>query len=203
MLVADNEKPNSDKTIPEKQLQEGIDLGAFRLSQDFGVAISVQKIITTVPVHKPNKQNWIMIHPDEGWRMDAATLEIKGENEFYLVTPEMYVSFPDECMPVTLVTCITRQGAVFLWPVRLPREEGRFDQWGQSALEIVAQHSGKWIRVVSNRHLGAYEVYHTRQELPDPEWPEEGFSYLVNKAFKGKVIDRPDHPIIRQLREGA
>jgi hypothetical protein len=36
--------------------------------------------------------------------------------------------------------------------------------------------------------------------LEDPEWPELSFQELVNLAFKDKVVDRLDHPVLRRLR---
>lgn len=105
-----------------------------------------------------------------------------------------------EWVPKLVVTAQTRQGTIFLWPIKLPDEEGRLDSWNQSALDIIAEHAGQWIRVTSNRQLGAYEVIQSSVEIPPPTWPGEGFTKLVERAFKGKIIDRPDHPVIQRLR---
>jgi hypothetical protein len=31
---------------------------------------------------------------------------------------------------------VNRQGILFLWPVRLPTEDGRLDAWDQAALSV-------------------------------------------------------------------
>jgi hypothetical protein len=34
----------------------------------------------------------------------------------------------------------------------------------------------------------------------EPVWPEQSFGQLLGIAFKGKLIDRPDHEIVKALR---
>jgi hypothetical protein len=36
--------------------------------------------------------------------------------------------------------------------------------------------------------------------MPEPVWPDVPFSGLVHIAFKGRVIDTLDHPVVRRLR---
>jgi hypothetical protein len=176
------------------------DLEQFRLSQDFEAMIGVRKEIITVPVRKPDRQSFIQIHPDEDWRMPALILELKEDRDNYLVIPSLMESFPDEFVPKCLFTCQTKQGATFLWPIRMHRPDGRLDQWNESALHIVNEYAGRWIRVISNMDLGGYEVVSPTNDFPPPDWPEEGFQSLVKKAFRGKVIDTLDHPVIKRLR---
>jgi hypothetical protein len=40
------------------------DPSVLRLSQNFSEATGVKKLVTTVPVRKPNKQDFIRVHPD-------------------------------------------------------------------------------------------------------------------------------------------
>ena len=47
---------------------------------------------------------------------------------------------------------------------------------------------------------GFLAVFEATADLPDPEWPEEGFQHLVNVAFKGRFIQTLDHPVVRRLR---
>jgi len=178
----------------------GHNLEDFRLSQDFGSMVGVRKEILNVPVRKPDRQSFIEIHPGETWRMNALILELREDRENYLVLPNLWNALPEEFIPKYLFACQTRQGTNFLWPIRMPGQDGRLDQWNQSALTIVNEYQGRWIRVVSNMELGGYEVIVPNGEFPPPTWPEEGFQSLVNKAFRGKVIDSLDHPVIKRLR---
>jgi hypothetical protein len=86
-----------------------------------------------------------------------------------------------------------------LWPIRLPDNNGRLDAWNQSALKAAEIAKEKWIRVASNRSLGAYEIYLPQGMLDDPEWPELSMQQIVNIAFEGRFIDSMDHPVVKEL----
>jgi hypothetical protein len=82
----------------------------------------------------------------------------------------------------------------------MPGEDGRLDSWSESALEAVKLAGEGWVRVQSNMSLGAYEVFTARGELPEPEWPDADLRGLLKVAFRGKVIDSTEHPVLRKLR---
>ncbi len=176
------------------------DLSRLRLSQDFAEKIGVKKAVITVPVHKPHRQWFVRVHPDESWRLDTALVELTDERETYLVEPALWSELPGEVIPKVLFTAMNRQGVVFLWPVRLPGADGRHDEWNRSAIEAAQMAMTSWLRVVANMSLGAYEVFKATAEFPDPDWPEIGFKGLLQVAFKDRFIQTPDHPVIRKLR---
>jgi hypothetical protein len=43
--------------------------------------------------------------------------------------------------------------------VRLPGPDGKIDDWSKSSLEAAQIAMKNWVRVQSNRSLGAYEVF--------------------------------------------
>ncbi len=176
-----------------------ISVEALRLSQNFNTMAGVKKMITTVPVRKPSRQDFIRVHPAEEWQLQTALLELKEDREHYLVQPQMWSEIPGEITPKLLVTAVSRQGVCFIWPIRLPGEDGRLDNWNQSALEATEFAKKMWIRVAANMSLGAYEVFEATGTLPEPVWPEITFQELINIAFKGRVIDSPDHPVLKRL----
>ena len=181
--------------------QNPLDLSRLRMSQDFSGSVGVKRAIITVPVRKPDRQWFVRVHPDEAWRLRTAVLELRDERETYVVDPDLLSELPGEVVHKELFTTINRQGVVFLWPVRLPDVDGRHDAWNNSALEAADMAATRWVRVAANMSLGAYEVYEASAELPEPEWPEdEGFQHLIDVAFKGRLIQSVDHPVIRRLR---
>ena len=58
---------NTEKS-PEGDID--FDLDAIRLPQDFGASSGVKKLLTTVPVRKPNKSLFIRTHAE--FRMDVS-----------------------------------------------------------------------------------------------------------------------------------
>ena len=176
------------------------DLDALRLSQDFAATVGVKKALTTIPVRRPDRQWFVRVHPDPAFRFETAVLELKEESETYLIAPGLLSELPGETVPKVLLTTVTRQGNVFLWPIRMPDELGKLDEWNRSALEAAKLAEKQWIRLAANRSLGAYEPFVATGDLPAPEWPDKPFQELVRIAFRDKLIDTLDHPVVKRLQ---
>lgn len=190
-----------EQTMKSEGVQDDrFNLSRLRLSQNFSESIGVKKALLTVPVRKPNRQEFVRVHPDEDMHLETAVLEIKEDREVYLVEPELWPDLAGELTPKALFMTINRQGVVTLWPVRLPGEDGRHDEWNRSALEAAQMAMKKWIRVAANMSLGAYEVYEASADLPDPEWPDLDFQQALKIAFKDRFVQSLNHPVVRRLR---
>jgi hypothetical protein len=202
MLVPNDKERPAD--APAKA-PDPFDPAALRLSQDFGAMVGGEKILTTVPVRKPSKENWFRVHPDEAYRLNTIVCELKEDSETFLLSAELQSLLGTEptLRVVTLHTCIDRANNVFLWPIPLPGMDGKDNPWHQSAREAVRLASERWVRIVSNRSLGAYEASVTRAELAEPSWPGKTFGELLKIAFRDRFIDSIDHPILKRLRGEA
>jgi hypothetical protein len=176
------------------------DLGNLRLSQSFTEAAGVKKLLTTVPVRKPNKQDFVRVHPSEDFRADVLMIELEEDRETYLVHRSMVDELATEAQPFTLYTAINRQDVVFLWPVRLPTPDGKVLEWHRSAREAAETAVGKWSRVKANMSLSAYETTVAESTFADPVWPEASFQELIRIGFRDRVIDVASHPVVRRLR---
>lgn len=176
------------------------DISALRLSQDFASGVGVKKLLVTVPVRKPHRQWFVRVHPDESHRLQTAVLELKEERETYIVDPSLWSALPGEIVPMAIYTAINRQGVVFLWPIRLPGEDGRQIEWHRSALEAADRACRSWVRLAASFSLGAYEVSVASAELPEPLWPEQSFQDLLRIGFRDRYINSMDHPVVKSLR---
>jgi hypothetical protein len=184
-----------------KKKLDPFDPAALRLDQSYGDTVGVKKLLTTVPVRKPNRQDFVRVHPDPEYRLTpAATIEVKDDGEVYLVTPNIAPDVAGEYSVVTLFTTINRQGTLHLWPVKLPAPDGRHNEWHRSAAEAAERAMRKWVRVTSSLSLGAYEIFEASGELPEPMWPEFSFQEILKIAFRDRIVDRPDHPLLKKLK---
>jgi hypothetical protein len=190
----------NDDLVNPPAASDLIDPARLRLSQNFAESIGVKKALLTVPVRRPDRQWFVRVHPDPAYRLEVAILELKEDGENYLVEPTLCPELPGEIVPKILFTSITRQGVVFLWPARLPSGNGRGDEWSRSSLEAAEMATRHWIRVASNKNLGAYEVFQATANLPEPEWPNVSFKKLLELAFRDRFIKTMDHPAIKTLR---
>ena len=196
----EDEKQTPEYSPSESNNGELPNLEELRLSQDFADMVGVKKEILTVPVRKPDRQSFVRVHPDDSYRLRTAVLELREEREIYLVAPSIRSALPGELIHKTLFTALSRHDVVFIWPIRLPGEDGRLDAWNESAQDAAHLAQDHWVRVVSNMHLGAYETFVATGDLPEPRWPDKTFQELLNIAFKNRYIDSLDHPAIRRLR---
>jgi hypothetical protein len=177
------------------------DPAALRLDQSFADTVGVKKHLMTVPVRKPNRQDFVRVHPDPEYRLTpAAIIEVKEDREVYLVTPNMAQDLPGEFVAATLFTAINRQGVLHLWPVKLPGPDGKHNEWHRSAAEAAELAMKRWLRLTANMSLGAYEVFEATGDLPEPEWPDLPFPEILKIAFRDHVVDRADHPLVQRLR---
>ena len=117
----------ADSIAPENAdtAADPFDLAALRLDQSFVQAAGAQKLLLTVPVRKPNKQDFCRVHQGAEHRENLAVIELKDDREVYLLLPEVARNLPGEFVMVTMYTAINRQGVVFLWPVKLPAADGK------------------------------------------------------------------------------
>jgi hypothetical protein len=186
----------SDNTKP---LIPGFDLDALRLPQNFGEALGVKRLATRVPVRKPQKTEFFRARSDESWRFQTMILELKEEGETFLVAPAVWDTLAELLRPAMLHTAIDRRNNVFLIPVPLPGPDGRRNSWHQSLAEVVATAETKWVRSVANKHVGGYDMLVAQAVLPEPEWPDVTFDELMQIAFRERLIQGSDHPVVTQL----
>jgi hypothetical protein len=172
----------------------------LRLSQNFNATFGVKKRLTIIQVRKPGKQDFIRVHPEPDYFLQTALLEFKDEGEVYLVDPPLWPDLSGELIPKVICLTINRQGVIRLRPIRLPDEDGKLDDWNQSALEAADIAKKSWVRVSSNRGAGMYETFEAKGDFAEPEWPALPFSGILEIAFRGKYIKDWDHPALRRLR---
>jgi hypothetical protein len=176
------------------------DLDALRLPQSFIETAGVKKLLTTVPVRKPNQHDFNRVHPDPAYRANLAVIKLRDErDEVYLLTPSIASALPGEFGMATVFTAINRQGVLFLWPAMLPQPDGRPNEWNRSAAEAAEMAMTRWVRVKANMSLGAYEIYEAQSVIPDPKWPEQPFQELLRIGFRDRLVNSLEHPLVKRL----
>lgn len=147
------------------------DLENLRLDQSFVAAAGVKKLLTTVPVRKPHRQELVRVHPHEAYRMHAGVIELRDDREVYLVLGPIANQVPGEVVPVMLYATMTRQGVPLLWPVKQPGADGKTNEWHRSASEAAERAMTSWIFLRADMALGAYTIHVASANIPDPVWP--------------------------------
>jgi hypothetical protein len=113
--AVESEAPIEEATAPPPETTttappDPFDLSKLRLDQSFVESAGVKKLLTTVPIHKPNPQDFVRVHPAPEYRAALAIIELKEDREVYLLTPPIAHELPGEFVMSTLHTAINRQG---------------------------------------------------------------------------------------------
>src|SRR5262249_7634198 len=125
-----------------------------------------------------------------------------GGGEVYQVAKELWDELEGEptFVPKVFFTAITKQGKLFVWPVDLPKGDGRENSWNRSARDAATFTMAKWARVISDSTMGGYQLQEPPIVYPDPEWPDMTFDQILNLAFKNQRIADRDHIVLKNLR---
>jgi hypothetical protein len=184
----------------ESRVPETSFLASMRLPINYAALTTVRKVLTTIPIRKPLPQSFFRVRPGNEWRDAFAVIEDKEHGETHIVLPNLAEKLASEARFKQFYTYVTRDGSVGIWPINLPGADGRLDAWSQSAHRAAELAENKWIRLQSNRQLGAYDVIEALGIGDEPKWPDESFDKLLKIACRDRVIDTFDHPMIRRLR---
>lgn len=195
-------KKSSAVIVEQAASSDPFVLEGLKLSQNFGQTLGVKKLMTKIPIRKPDPQWFVRVHPDESCRILTAVLNVKDDREgIYLVSQDLWDELASEVRPTLFILAINRQNMPFLWPIQMPGSDGKHNEWHASALDSALNYGTKnWIRVKANMSLGGYEVSVAQGELASPTWPEMTLQEIIRIAFRDRIIQTLDHPVIRSLR---
>jgi hypothetical protein len=200
--VADHLQPQ-DNGEPTSEGPDPFDPERYRTNTNYASMLVAQSHTLTCPVRKPGRETFFRTHPAH--QLETWILEVGGDSvepEAFLVEPELWPALSQ--LPIfyfcLLTLYQTRQGNNFLWRIKLARSGERQNDWTCSALLAVERAKNEWIRLRSNRQLGAYEIEVPATALPEPRWPTEGFNKILGTAFRNQRIVSLDHPVLKHYR---
>jgi hypothetical protein len=158
--------------------------------------VGQQRIVTRVPVRKPDKQVFFRAHPTD--KVETYVIEDKENREIYYVLPEMRDEIVAQGLhrPVLLARVITRQAVNMLWPIGLS-VDGRSNSWHQTAHEARRMAEENWIRIVANMDMGGYDIFKALAPIDEPDWSKMTFQQLLEVAFRNRIISSRDHPVLK------
>lgn len=173
---------------------------AYRLDNLVDPSMVVAPSVNMVPIQKPNKQQFVRVHPGPEYRFPTAILELEETREHYLVAPGMRAELGGEYRPTVLMLA-TYRGSLspFLWPLKFS-EDGKENTWNDSARLAAEAAKETWVRVKSDQVSSTYRVIRAEGISDQPIWPDLTMNELLGLAFKDRLIDSPDHPIVAKLR---
>jgi hypothetical protein len=179
------------------------DTASKRRPLNFKEADDVERVLTDLPVEKPDREAWFRVHPE--YVKDAYVIELKSEGgRFYLLSDEVAQDLCDRGEATLqrrlFYLAITRKARLFLWGVRVPLDEDKPPlSWMKPPLEAARLAKTAWVRMAWSEGQKK-QVVDVSKVADVPRWPDRSFRDLVALAFEGFYIDTPDHPKLKEVR---
>jgi hypothetical protein len=198
-----------DKEIKKVETSKTEDLfnwDSIALPQDYQASSGVKKLITRIPIERPNRHEFVRVHPDLSYQ--APVFEDRLDKEIFIL---MDIGLQEELFSELVFKIfhvyVNQRGVLKLWPIRLPDADGKLDSYNRSAFEAVKVAKEKWIRVAANKDLGGYDVFVAENQIIQPKWPEivrepKAMHRILEIAFRDNRITDLDHPVIRRNVKG-
>jgi hypothetical protein len=175
-------------------------------------AAGLKPILTRIQVQS---RNWlkgtnifIRVRPAEiidGVEVWQATMDMVGfrdeggghSDEILVPDPDILMDLPENAVihRYRVYYCVTQRGRPHLWRVRLPGDDGKmWPQWEMQhdAAEIAQR---RWLSL----NAETMPVPAPTQDR-EPQWPDLTWGEVLQKAFKDKIVDYADHPLLKRLR---
>jgi hypothetical protein len=159
--------------------------------------------LSQVPVGRP--KDFFRTVPNLAYRERTEIYVHKTENDIgetaYIIGPALREQI-QEAHPCLLVTVVDRAGNPRLWPLKLPKEDGKDNAAWATARAAAKTGLTQWVRIVwINTSTGFQERPAELGYAPDPDFGKlQPFANLVRAGFgKHGIIRDKTHPIYRDL----
>ncbi|MDQ8191572.1 hypothetical protein [Roseibacillus persicicus] len=161
--------------------------------------IPSEKVLTSLPMRKPKRDEWVRQHPEFTARVHI--YESTEDRSLYVILPKCLEPLADVSKYVEMSLTMNSKGAPFIWPVPIPTER-RAHQAHIDAFAAAIQARKEWIRTTWTGN--EYETVRRKSAMPEPTWPAEITSPGEMLRFAAKsgsleVIDSMDHPVIKEF----
>lgn len=162
--------------------------------------VDITTMLTNVPVRRPKRTEFFRVHPGAEYSMDVALLTFEDglDKESYLVAPDVRPLVEGEYHLTRLHAAITKQNVVFLLKIKLTENKSGGAMM-HTALEGAEMAKNLWVKMPWNAAAGNWDVLIAKGDLGEPDWPSKSMAELMGIAFRDRIIDSPDHPVVRDL----
>jgi hypothetical protein len=201
-LDFDPAKLDATSKAAETEIPDPFNVESLRVTGATMASLGVKEALVTIRCRKPNKEEWVRVHPSEDYCLETYVIELKTENEIYLLTPVLWPTLAGE--PTLglrrFFTAQSYQGETFLWPCRLPTPDGKLPDWVAIPLEAARMAKDAWVRISWDEAQRKHRIWEAEGQMTEPRWPDLPLNQLLKLCFKDRFIQSLDHPILKKLR---
>jgi hypothetical protein len=174
-------------------------LDALRVTQND--PLQVERLILNVPVRKPPRDEFIRVHPSLDYRLQTTLAKDPDTGEQFLVLPKARGALADlgDFKTVDLRLYVNRRADPAFWPLPVQNPNTNPNHWTETARQGAVAAETRWVRIVPDMASRCYKLLAATGDLDDPQWPTDSLNTLLEKAFRDRLIESDDHPLVRRL----
>ena len=201
-------KANSSASAVAIRKPSGFDLNKFRSKRADAVA-NVDTLQTGLPISSMSQaKDFVRLHPDEEnyWSPELCfcAVPIKGakRDSLHLIDEDLAMLYlpSGKIQRFRLALATKPHDSFFL--CRIPTRN--FDNsWNRDNILGCEQAKKLWTQATSRGEEGVdgylLEKARDPDAFPEPKWPEQSLSDLIDRAFAGRMIVSEDHPALLRL----
>lgn len=195
LVTSDANKPQPTK----KMTLDGIDLSEFTPEEaDIDIPSKIKP--TMIPIGRRDDQTWIQFHSE--WMFRLNCIKRKADKTYFVVERKALPYCKEWVKPYKFFVGITSSNSIYLLdiPEETEDEKAFGRSWHESAQQTVIAGRQGWIKVISNRSAGGYDVKYPEGNLGEPTWPDITLEEILNIAFRDRIIKDEEHKLIKDLR---
>jgi hypothetical protein len=182
-----------------------VDLLQYQVKDDYqGQDVDVPSELIKVLVRTPHSQWHCFAHPTFEGRFKVLKVEFTGHLYLVIGAALQDERIQDFLQMKDIFPICTTQGGICLWPVPAPRENSSGgNSSNESAREVIEIARTKIVTIRWNGNMwtcrGVQNAEHLAFQQLCPAFFEMPWNTMLNKGFKGRIIDDPNHPILQSL----
>ena len=201
-------KANDSASAVAIRKPSGFDLNKFKSKRADAIA-NVDTLQTGLPISKMSEaKDFVRLHPDEEnyWSPELCfvMVPIKGAkcDSLHLINEDLAMRYlpSGKIQRFRLALATKPHDSFFL--CRIPTRN-LDNSWNRDNILGCEQAKKLWTQATSRGEEGVdgYLLERARDPdaFPEPKWPEQSLSDLIDRAFAGRMIVSEDHPALLRL----
>jgi hypothetical protein len=182
-------------------------LERFRTKHDVAAA-GVDTLVTALPHGRiAHAKDFVRLHPDKAYwspEMCFVNVPVKGQKKdtLHLIDEELAMQFlpTGQVQRFRLVLATRPYDIFFLCEVPTRNLD---NLWNTTNLEACEKAKTQWTMVSSRKEEGVenYKITPAKDPgaFPEPKWPAQSLTTLIERTFAGRIITTEDHPALLRL----
>ena len=185
----------------------GFDLNKFKSKRADAIA-NVDTLQTGLPVSSMSQaKDFVRLHPDEDYwspELCFVMVPIKGakRDSLHLIEEDLAMRFLPSGKILRFRLALASKPNDVFFLCRIPTRN-LDNSWNRDNIAGCEQAKTLWTQATSRGEEGVdgylLEVARDPDAFPEPKWPEQSLSDLINRAFAGRMIVSEDHPALLRL----